>query len=369
MAEAAGPDLDSVLAVACPTCLVPAKRKCVRPSGHTLFDGECHAARWRTVGLRPPRRIAPKTGRIPDNLLVFEDPEFAAESPTATEPAGPWRPLPLAVPHDPPTLEVGTSLDAYAPIPPPVYETRLGRMYCGDSRALMSKLEPASVDLCFTSPPYALLRQKEYGNEPAEAFVDWFMPFVHRIRRLLKPSGFFGVNLGPAWNRGSPTMSTYDVETLLAVADRLYPVYDGVWYKPGTMPGPAQWVTVEKVRLTQATERVWVFSKDPEALEKLPPEVTFDRLLRIANKDSNGAYHRRCRRHRVAQHPARFPPALPAYFIERLTRPGALVLDPFAGSNTTGATAEGMGRRWIGFELDAAYCRNSWLRFGDEPLR
>jgi DNA modification methylase len=319
----------------------------VRPSGHALFGAGSHSPRWRAAGLEPPQPDRQQGGRIPDNVLVFPDAELAAERWAAVrrEPEEPWTAPPLGVPHDPPSLEVGTSLDAYAPLPDPVYQTGLGRLYCGDSQALMAKLTPSSVDLCFTSPPYALVRQKEYGNEMADAFVDWFMPFVHRIRRLLTPSGFFAVNLGPAWNPGSPTLSTYDIETLLAISDRLYPVYDGVWHKPGTLPGPAQWVTIEKVRLTQATERIWIFSKD-----------------------SNGPYHRRCRRHRVAQHPARFPPALPAYFIERLTQPGGHVLDPFGGSNTTGHVAESLGRRWTTIELDPTYCRNSWLRFSEEPL-
>jgi DNA modification methylase len=358
--------------VACPTCRAAVGQRCKRPSGHPLFGNESHATRMRAAGLKAaPRHKA--HGRIPDNLLCFPDPELAAERQAqllhwSREEHPRELAPPLRVPGDPPSLGVGTSLQAYLPLPEPIYQTELGRLFCGESQALMPKLEPGSVDLCFTSPPYALLRKKQYGNQDAEDYVAWFLPFVHHIRRLLKPSGFFVLNLGPAWEKGQPVQSTYDVQTMLAVADRLHAQLEVIWHKAGTLPGPAQWVTIERIRLTVATERVWVFSKDPDAFDKLPPEVTFDTLLQIPNKDSNSAYHRRCRQHGVHQHPARFPPRLPAYFIERLTQPGDLVLDPFGGSNTTGHVAETMRRRWTSIELDPAYCRDSWLRFSDTPL-
>lgn len=351
----------SALDFPCPTCRAAIRKVCTRPSGHPTFGGECHASRLRLAGLRPAARRS-TGGRIPDNVLVLPFEQSAPEEP-------PWEgPVPpLRVPGDPHIL-AGT-LDAFGDLPDPVYSTGSGSLYCGDSLALMGKLEPGSVRLCFTSPPYALVRKKAYGNPDAAAFSAWLMPFVHRIRRLLHPDGLFALNLGPAWTPGQPTQSLYDVQTLLDVADRLHCVYDGIWYKPGTLPGPAQWVTIERIRLTQATERLWVFSKNPDALDLLPEGVYLDRFLAIPNKDSNSAYHRRCRRHGVRQHPARFPPALPRYFIERLTQPGELVLDPFGGSNTTGWVAESLDRRWQTIELDARYCRDSWLRFGEEPLQ
>jgi DNA modification methylase len=363
----------SALDVACPTCKALPRQICVRPSGHATFGKVPHAKRFLASGLEVPKETGKdKGGSIPTNVLCFPDEELAAErlaflAQLEPEPRG--EAPTLAVPNDPPELAVGTSLDAYAPLPTPVYRTALGAMYQGDSQALMAKMEAHSVDLCFTSPPYALQHPKEYGNVDSSEFVRWFMPFVHRIRRLLKPSGFLVLNFGPAWNKGEPTVSTYDIETLLATADRLHFQMEHTWYKRGTMPGPAQWVTIERVRLTQATERIWVFSPNPYAIDDLPADVTFDQLLDIPNKASNSEYDRRCRRHGVKQHPARFPPQLPAYFIERLSRPGDVVLDPFAGSNTTGFVAESMGRRWAGIELDAQYARDSYLRFSEDPLR
>ena len=54
-------------------------------------------------------------------------------------------------------------------------------------------------------------------------------------------------------------------------------------------------------------------------------------------------------------HPARFPAELPRFFIQFLTEPENLVLDPFAGSNTTGFVSEELNRRWIGLEIRSDY--------------
>ena len=68
----------------------------------------------------------------------------------------------------------------------------------------------------------------------------------------------------------------------------------------------------------------------------------------------------------VKAHPARFPEKLPAFFIQFLTEPGDIVLDIFAGSNTTGAVAEQAGRHWLAFERDKKYLLASTFRFIDE---
>ena len=66
-------------------------------------------------------------------------------------------------------------------------------------------------------------------------------------------------------------------------------------------------------------------------------------------------------------HPARYPSIIPEWWTRFLTLSGNLVLDPFAGSNTTGSTVEKLGRRWISIERDPEYVRNSALRFGINP--
>jgi site-specific DNA-methyltransferase (cytosine-N4-specific) len=86
-------------------------------------------------------------------------------------------------------------------------------------------------------------------------------------------------------------------------------------------------------------------------------------LLSIPNSGSNDLYLRRCKALGLKPHPARFPAQLPEFFIRLLTQPQDLVVDIFAGSNTTGFVAEELGRRWIAFELDPHYIATSALRF------
>jgi site-specific DNA-methyltransferase (cytosine-N4-specific) len=97
-------------------------------------------------------------------------------------------------------------------------------------------------------------------------------------------------------------------------------------------------------------------------------------LLQIPNSESNGQYLRGCKTLGLQGHPARFPAKLPEFFIRFLTDPDDLVVDIFAGSNTTGAVAEAEGRRWLAFDLEIDYLAASAFRFvqpntPDEHLR
>jgi site-specific DNA-methyltransferase (cytosine-N4-specific) len=86
-------------------------------------------------------------------------------------------------------------------------------------------------------------------------------------------------------------------------------------------------------------------------------------VLPIANTASRDHYRRACRERNVAAHPAVMPEALVAFFVQFLTDPNDVVLDPFAGSNTTGAVAERLGRRWLAVEADSEYAESSRIRF------
>src|SRR5439155_10909537 len=94
-------------------------------------------------------------------------------------------------------------------------------------------------------------------------------------------------------------------------------------------------------------------------------------LLEVANTTSRDPYLKRCRAAGLPIHPARFPPAVPEFFIRFLTEPGQLVLDPFAGSNVTGMVAEQLKRRWLACEINADYVAGSRLRFepNEEALK
>ena len=283
----------------------------------------------------------------------------------------------------------------------PAYKTELGAMFEGDASTLLSSLPTNSVDLVLTSPPYALHFKKEYGNVDKAAYVDWFKPFGREIQRVLKPDGSFVLNIGGSYNAGSPTRSLYQFRVLLMLCDEIgfHLAQEYFWHNPAKLPSPAEWVNVRRIRLKDAVEYVWWLSKtsNPKADNRnvLAPysddmkrllirgyrakerpsghKITqkfIDRggsipsnVLERGNNESNSEYIRRCEESGTKAHPARFPAALPEFFIKFLTNPGDLVVDPFAGSNMTGAVAEKLDRRWLGFELEPKYVANSRLRF------
>jgi len=289
-----------------------------------------------------------------------------------------------------------------------IYSTDLGEMHCQDSLAAMKGLESDSVDLVMTSPPYALHFKKEYGNADQTEYVDWLMPFAAEIKRILKPTGSFVLNIGGAWTPGRPTRSLYHFGLLLALCDDLgyHLAQEFFWYNPAKMPAPAEWVNVRRVRVKDAVEYIfWLsktdspyannanvlqpYSRDMERLiargvkntvrpsgHHINGSFASDRggsiasnLLQCGNNESNSDYIRNSKAAGRRIHPARYPSELPRFFINFLTNPGDLVLDPFAGSNTTGYVAEGLERRWLSIELSEEYARDSELRFkGGGPV-
>lgn len=285
----------------------------------------------------------------------------------------------------------------------PLYRTDLGYSVVADSLKFMRELEPDSVDLIMTSPPFALKRKKEYGNKSAREYVSWFMPFAYEVHRILKPTGSFVIDIGGTWNQGTPTRALYQYELLIRLAERFQLAQEFFWHNPAKLPSPAEWVTVRRMRVTDAVNTVWWMSKTEwpkadnrrvlrpysESMKNLiqngykaklrpsghdiSPKFRKDlggsiphNLLQISNTDSNSAYLRKCKEMGLKPHPARFPQSLPEFFIKFLTDPGDLVLDPFAGSNVTGRASEELERRWIAVELDRAYLEASKFRFGPQ---
>ena len=92
-------------------------------------------------------------------------------------------------------------------------------------------------------------------------------------------------------------------------------------------------------------------------------------VLARGNNESNSEYISACKALGIKIHPARFPSAIPDFFIKLLTKPGDLMMDPFAGSNTTGQVAQHLDRRWIAVDIQEAYVRASGVRFGLDPQR
>ena len=293
-------------------------------------------------------------------------------------------------------------------LPSPYYTTSQGAAFLGNALELLDLLEPDSIDLIMTSPPFALQRRKEYqrdwatGAVPPEKYIEWFMAFVPKFHKVLKRTGSLVIHLGGSWNKNSPTKTLYNFELAIAIARSglFHFIQDFYWFNNAKLPTPAQWVAVKRIRIKDAVDPIWWFAKttNPKAdnrkvlkpysasmrklLEKgykpgkrpsghdisdkfandhggaIPPN-----LLEIPNTNSNSYYLRACRAAGLKPCPARYPVALPSFFISFLTDPEDLVLDPFGGSNTTGEAAEKLGRRWLCFEICEEYLKGSWFRF------
>ncbi len=286
--------------------------------------------------------------------------------------------------------------------PKPLYTTELGKAFCADTLEFLPTIPDASIDLVVTSPPYALHFKKEYGNANQNEYVEWFLPFAREFKRVLKPDGSFVLNVGGAWTPGAPLRSLYHFRLLLALCDDVgfNLCQEFFWYNPAKLPAPAEWVNVRRVRVKDSVEYIfWLstskfpkadnskvlqtYSKDMQRLIKrgvkntkrpsghnIKESFAADKggsipanLIECGNNESNSRYIKETKAQGRKVHPARFPAELPRFFIQFLTDPGDLVLEPFAGSNTTGAIAEQLGRRWISVEKDQEYAQDSELRF------
>ena len=283
------------------------------------------------------------------------------------------------------------------------FETPYGKIFHGDSYQFVSNLKPRSVDLIVTSPPFGLVREKEYGNVSADEYIDWFRPYATQFHRLLKSSGSLVIDIGGVWNKGEPTRHLYHFKLLIMLCEEygFKLAQDFYWWNPAKLPTPAEWVTVRRIRAKDAINKIWWLSKTswPKASNRRVLQPYSDsmkdllangykpslrpsghdisdqfqtdngaaipsNLLAIANTESNSQYLRYCRSKGFKPHPARFPVDLPEFFVRMLTDEGDLVLDPFAGSCVTGEICERLGRWWICVELQENYLKGAIGRFG-----
>lgn len=284
----------------------------------------------------------------------------------------------------------------------PLYSTRNGSAYIGDSSHLMQYIPNDSIQLILTSPPFALTSQKEYGNKSSDDYVDWFLTFASEFKRILHPEGSLVIDLGGSYLPGYPVRSLYQYELLIKLCKDLgfFLAQEFFHYNPARLPAPAEWVNVRRIRVKDSVNTVWWLSKTQfpkannrnvlkpytQAMEKLLEngykakkrpsghDITdkFSRrnegaippnLLELGNNDSNSTYMRRCKEAGIKPHPAKFPVKFAEFFIKFLTDESDLVFDPFAGSNTTGYVAEITNRKWLAFEIVEDYLVGSRFRF------
>lgn len=289
----------------------------------------------------------------------------------------------------------------------PLYFSKFGKAFVMDSLVGLKKISNNSVDLVITSPPFALLRKKEYGNEDQNVYVEWLMQFGYEIKRVLKETGSLVIDLGGSYKKGRPIRSLYNYRVLIRFCDDIgfNLAEEFFWHNPSKLPSPIEWVNKRKIRVKDSVNTVWWFSKSDfpkadvkkvlssysERMKKLiknqekyytpkkrpsghdisnsfgkdnggsiPPN-----LLQISNSESNTQYLRICKQLKISSHPARFPEKLPEFFIKFLTDENDIVIDIFSGSNTTGKVCESLRRKWLSFDLSHEYLAASVFRFLD----
>jgi site-specific DNA-methyltransferase (cytosine-N4-specific) len=98
-----------------------------------------------------------------------------------------------------------------------------------------------SCDLIMTSPPFALVRKKDYGNESENTYVSWFRDFAVQFHRILKPSGSLVIDIGGSWIPGQPTRSLYHFELVIMLCRDagFHLAQEFYWWnrtKPWTLP-------------------------------------------------------------------------------------------------------------------------------------
>jgi site-specific DNA-methyltransferase (adenine-specific) len=259
--------------------------------------------------------------------------------------------------------------------------TDQGRVYATDCMNVLRLLPDESLDLCVTSPPYE--RQPKYDNGERyerDWFEGFFMDVAEEVQRVLKPTGQFVLNYRSRREGVERGALQYELVFWLREQGWLF-AEDHVWVKPSPPPGRY------KRALKDAIEYCFRFAKS-EAFELYPEQCLSPARWDVKDRERRARLdhnHRRVNapsghgRNRVqagpdwvapsnaivtepefsanpTKHPARFPPAIPEFFIKLCTRPGGLIFDPFAGTSTAGIVAEALDRKWIMAELDRSYC-------------
>lgn len=288
-----------------------------------------------------------------------------------------------------------------------IYTTAYGKMYTGNCQDILGNdLDElkGKVNLIFTSPPFPLNRAKKYGNMTGDEYLEWIANLATFLKDYLAPDGSIVIELGNAWNSGIPTHSTLPMEALLEFKKRgnFHLCQEFIYFNPAKLPAPIEWVNKKRVRVKDSFTRIWWLSSSPNpkannrnVLEeyslqmkkliksgkynagKRPSEYDIgeesflsdnggaipSNVIIASNTTSKDKYIKYCKENMLEVHPARMAKEIPQFFIKLLTDENDLVLDPFAGSNTTGYVAETLKRKWLSIEVNQDYVRSSVGRF------
>lgn len=311
-----------------------------------------------------------------------------------------------------------------------LYRTKYGKYFINKCEKQLKKLKlKGKVQLILTSPPFPLNNKKQYGNLVGEEYMNWLIGLAPLFSELLTENGSIVMEIGNAWEKGRPVQSLLNLKSLIGFVENplanLRLCQEFICYNPARLPSPAQWVTINRIRTIDSFTHVWWMSNSdfPKAdnrkvlrpysksmlkllkkgsynsgkrpSEHVVSEKSFltehkgsimhnvleleqmdmNRELRLpqnafsfANTKSNDYFTKTCKEKGITPHPARMQLELASFFIEFLTDEGDIVLDPFAGTNTTGFCAEKLKRQWVSIEVNKKYGEQSMIRFTDPTL-
>ncbi len=252
-------------------------------------------------------------------------------------------------------------------------------IFLGDCKDVLQDLPDNSVDLIFTSPPYADQRKNTYGGIHPNKYVEWFLPISEQLLRVLKPTGTFVLNIKEKVVNGE--RSTYVIELILEMRKQGWLwTEEFIWHKKNSYPG--KWPN----RFRDAWERLLQFNKNKKfnmyqeevmipvgdwakkRLQKLSERDKIRDISRVGSGFGKNISNWLGREmvyptnvlHLATecnnkQHSAAFPESLPEWFIKLFTKENDVVLDPFMGSGTTIFVAQRMNRQAIGIEIVPEY--------------
>ncbi len=255
----------------------------------------------------------------------------------------------------------------------------LNKLFHGDCEDVLKDIPDATIDLIFTSPPYADQRVNSYGGIKPDKYVEWFIPKAKQFKRILKPTGTFILNIKERVVNGE--RHTYVIDLIQQMRkDGWLWTEEFVWHKKNSYPG--KWPN----RFRDSWERLIQFNKQKkfkmfqEAVMVPVGEWAKNRLAKLSETDkirdeskvgsgfgkniSNWVGRKQVYPTNVLYlstecanrgHSAAFPLDLPSWFIKLFTEPEDLVLDPFVGSGTTALAASKLGRYYIGIDINESY--------------
>ena len=256
------------------------------------------------------------------------------------------------------------------------YKTEI---YLGDSREVLKSFKDQTFNLIVTSPPYADARQKHYDSITPELFSSFFSSFHEEFWRVLRNDGSLVLNIKDKVING--VRHRYVWQTMIALSNLGWRcVDDYLWVKPNAMPG--YWPN----RLRDEWEYCFHLTKQREftmyqqAVARPMGEWAEKRLSKLNgksalrhNSENKSGFGRDLRNWKDKEsvlpgntislpligknmgHPAVFPVGLPEFFIKLFTKEGDLVLDPFAGSGSTGIAAKNLNRNVVLIDTNPQY--------------